>query len=479
VRQLKLFLIKLRGLYRLDVRALGLMRIGVALVVISDLIIRWRDLGAFFTDDGIWPTRLLHNFGWQKGYWCFHEWSGSYGFATVLFCIHLLVAFGLLLGYKTRLCTFLVWIFTISLHNRNLFILQSGDDLLRVTLFWALFLPWGHALSLDSKKYSTKEQHTGLAAVGYLLLIASVYLFTVLLKNSNEWHSDASAVYYALSLDQLRLPLGDMIYQHPQLMQFLTKMVYFTELIIPILILFPTRNKWIRLSAIGLISLMHIGIGLSLYVGLFWIINITTALAILPPEFLDRFKFLRISNSGKAKRRVFPITKHLVNIFSGLIIALCLIMNLSYMPWFGYELSKPVKLVTNVLRLNQFWGMFSPHIMKEDGWLLHEGYTSEGKLWDLYYDLPYIYSEKPEHLVKNYKSDRWRKLAENMQKNDYTFLRPRYCKYWLKKWNREHPDNKMESLDLIFFMETSDASYRAKPIDRQNYSFCTIHDDGQ
>ncbi len=460
-------------------RALGLMRIGVALVVISDIIIRWQDLSAFFTDDGIWPTKLIHNFGWQKGYWCFHELSGGYGLATALFCIHLLFAIGLLLGYKTRLCTILVWIFTVSLHNRNMFILQSGDDLLRITLFWAMFMPWGNALSMDAKKYSTKEYYTGLAAFGYLMLISSVYIFTVFLKNSSEWHGDASAVYYALSLDQLRLPLGDIIYKHPHLMQFLTKAVYTVEVIIPILLLFPTRNKWVKLAAFVLITCLHIGIGSTLYVGLFWIINITTALAILPPAFLDQFKFLCISNAQKVQRQIFSATKHVVNIFSAVIIALCLIMNLSYMPWFGYELDKPIKVVINVLRLNQFWGMFSPHIMKEDGWLLHEGYTSEGKLWDLYYDLPYIYSEKPEHLVKNFKSDRWRKLVENMQRIEYTFLRPRYCKYWLKKWNKEHPENQMESLDLIFFMEASDAMYKTKPIDRQKYSFCTIHDDGQ
>jgi hypothetical protein len=453
------------------------MRIGVALVVISDILIRWQDLSAFFTDDGIWPTRLMHNFGWQKGYWSFHELSGSEGFTVALFCLHTLFALGLLFGYKTRVCTFLVWIFTISLHNRNLFILQSGDDLLRITLFWALFLPWGNALSLDAKKYAVKPKHFSLAVLGYLLLIASVYIFTALLKNSYEWHNDASAVYYALSLDQLRLPLGDMIYKHPQFMQWLTKIVLYTEILIPILILFPTKNKWVKLSAFGLISLMHIGIGLSLYVGLFYIINIVTALAILPSAFLDRFKFLAISNYEKAKHKTNLMFKHVMNAFCGLIILLCLILNLSYMPWYGYELDKPVGVVINVLRLNQFWGMFSPHIMKEDGWLLHEGYSAEGKLWDLYYDLPYIYSEKPEHLVKNFKSDRWRKLVENMQRIDYTFLRPRYCRYWLKKWNKEHPENQMESLDLIFFMEASEAGYKTKPIDRQKFSFCTTMDE--
>lgn len=453
------------------------MRIGVALVVLADIFIRWQDLSAFFTDDGIWPTKLIHNFGWQPGYWSFHELSGSHSFATLLFCLHTLAGILLLFGYKTRAATFLVWIFTISLHNRNLFILQSGDDLLRITLFWALFLPWGNALSFDSKKYTSRKKHFSLASFGYLCLIASVYIFTVLLKFSNEWHEDSSAVYYALSIDQLRLPVGDWLYAHPNTLPFLTKLIYYSEILIPLLILFPTKNKWVKLASFGILTAMHIGIGSSLYVGLFYIINIVTALAILPTEFLDRFKILAISNIEKIKCKKSYILKYLSNSFATIIIALCIALNLSYMEWYGYALDKPVMVVVNTLRLNQFWGMFSPHIMKEDGWLLHEGYTEEGKLWDLYYDLPYIYSPKPEHLVKNFKSDRWRKLVENMMRKEYTFLRPRYCKYWLKKWNTEHPENQMESLDLVFFLEVNLPDFKTEPVARKKYCFCTIHDE--
>lgn len=477
VVKLKRVLVKLRSFYQLDMRALALMRIGVALVVLADIIIRWQDLDAFFTDAGLWPTELIHNFGWQKGYWSFHELSGTHAYATLMFSLHTVAAILLLFGYKTRLATFLVWVFTISLHNRNLFILQSGDDLLRITLFWALFMPWGNALSLDAKKYTSRKKHFCMATLGYLCLISSVYIFTVVLKNSSEWRSESTAVYFALSLDQLRLPVGDWLYQHYGLMTLLTKLVFYAEILIPLLILFPSKNKWIKLSAFVILMCLHFGIGSSMYVGLFWIINIVTALAIIPTEFLDRFKLLAISNDAKIKRRSFGVVKYLSNSFSVIIIILCFVLNLSYMPWFGYELDKPVTMVVNTLRLNQFWAMFSPHIMKEDGWALHEGYTAEGKLWDLYYDLPYIYSVKPEHLVKTFKSDRWRKLAENMQRPEYTFLRPRYCKYWLKKWNTEHPKNQMESLDLVFFEEVSLPNYQTEPIHRRKYCFCTIHDE--
>lgn len=476
VPKLKRFLIFLKQFYQLDVRALALMRVGLAIVILADLFIRAQDLTAFFTDDGFWSTRLLHTYGWQPGYWSLHTLNGSYGYTVMLFCLHAIAALFLLLGYKTRLFTIIVWAFTVSLHNRNLFILQSGDDLLRLTLFWAIFLPWGNALSIDSKKYATRKHHFSIATMGYLVLIASVYFFTVCFKNSAEWRQNGSAIYYALSLDQLRLPLGDWLYQYPHLMKLLTYVVLFIEILIPILILFPTKKGWSKTLAFLLLLLLHINIGLTLYVGLFYIINITTALALLPSSFFDKYSLFLIHNVDKLKRKTNPLGNYISSIVTSFVVVLCLILNLSYMQWFNYELTRGMSSIINVLRLNQYWGMFSPHIMKEDGWYVYEGFTETGKHWDLKQNTPYINADKPKHLVKHYKSDRWRKLAENIQRNEYTFLRPMFCKFKLNQWNLEHPDNKMKSLNLLFYEETTDSNYKVKPIQRIQFCFCVTND---
>lgn len=452
------------------------MRIGLALVILADLFIRAQDLTAFFTDYGFWPTRLLYTYGWQPGYWSLHTLNGSYGYTVMLFCLHTFAAICLLIGYKTRLFTFIVWAFTISLHNRNLFILQSGDDLLRLTLFWAMFLPWGNALSVDSKKYATRKKQFNVATLGYLILIASVYFFTVFFKNSAEWRENGTAIYYALSLDQLRLPLGDWLYQYPGLMKLLTFVVLILEILIPILVLFPTKKAWSKLLAFILLLILHINIGLTLYVGLFYIINITTGLALLPSQFFDKYRIFAIHNFEKIKRKSNWLVSYITSFFASILLILCLILNLSYMQWFSYELDGSMTAVINVLRLNQYWGMFSPHIMKEDGWYVYEGFTETGKHWDLRQNTPYINTDKPKHLVKHYKSDRWRKLAENIQRNEYTFLRPVFCKYKLNTWNAEHPDNKMKSLNLLFFEETTDSNYQTKPVQRLQYCFCVTND---
>jgi hypothetical protein len=52
------------------------------------------------------------------------------------------------LGYYTRLAMFLSWYPVISLHDRNPIILHNGDGVLRLLLFWGMFLPLGGPLVL-------------------------------------------------------------------------------------------------------------------------------------------------------------------------------------------------------------------------------------------------------------------------------------------------------------------------------------------
>src|SRR5205085_7383249 len=45
----------------------------------------------------------------------------------------------------------------------------------------------------------------------------------------------------------------------------------------------------------------------------------------------------------------------------------------------------------------------------------------------------YVDFKKPTRIVSMYRSDRWRKLAENMQDERFAFLRPQYCNYILRR----------------------------------------------
>lgn len=450
------------------------MRIGVALLVIADLCIRLTDLEAHYTDKGVWPTELIHNFGWNKGYWSLHSLNGSYTFGLCLFILHLGSAICLLAGYRTRLATLLVWLMTISLHNRNLFVLQAGDDLLRLVLLWGLFLPWQAYYSVDAwRKPLSIKQHIP-AGIGYFLLLSSVYFFAAVLKTSTQWHSEGSAVYYALSLEQLRLPGGDWLYRFPGLMKAATWFVLGSEFLIAPLVLLPSRTGRLRGIAFLLLLMLHLGIGLTLYVGLFFLIGIVSATGLLPSFVMDKIDRLLRASSRPAPlhAKKSRLLNRLSAAFCGVLIFLCMSLNLGTVNWFPLELRDELAITSNVLRLNQYWGMFSPGVLQKDGWFVYHGRDSIGRQWDLRRNEDYVDYEKPARIVSMYKNDRWRKLAENMQSDRYTFLRPLYCKYLIRRWNSMHPRKKMASLSVFFMEKQNLPDYRTTAPDKILHCIC-------
>lgn len=461
--------------YRLDIRALSLMRIAIALIINIDLLIRFSDLEAHYTNNGLWPLNLIYNFGWNPGFWSLHALNGGVNYILILFVLHFIFALFLLIGYKTRLFSVLVWLFTISLHNRNLFVLQAGDDLLRMILFWGIFLPWGNYYSIDSKKI-TLLKNNALANIGYLLLIASIYFFTFNLKNSAEWRNSGTAIYFALSLDQLRMPFfGDWLYQFPILMNILTHFVYWIEFVLPFLILWPSKNGKSRFIAFILILILQIGIGMTLYVGLFFLINIASSIGLIPSI---KFNF----NRSRIKQNTFiyqkPIKQNYFlkissNLIAVYVIVICIIINLSSVNWFNYQLKSEFTYSVNLFRLNQFWGMFSPKVLKNDGWFVYHGIDSLGQSWDLRMNEKNINYSKPKHIVSLYKNDRWRKLAENMQNPKYNFLRPQFGKNILLLWNIENPKKNMVTLNLYFMEKENLLNYQNTQIKKILYCVCT------
>jgi hypothetical protein len=198
----------LRRPFTVDLRALALLRMGVALLLLLDLGIRSTDLEAHYSNLGVLPLHVLQQFLWTPYQFSLHAASGLWQVQAILFLLAAALALALLVGYQVRAATVLSWIMLVSVQNRNPIIGQGGDDLLRMLLFWAIFLPWGRVYSLDARRRPAPDAYAyfSAATVAYVLQICLVYWCTALLKTGPEWTRDGTAIYYALSLDQVLMP---------------------------------------------------------------------------------------------------------------------------------------------------------------------------------------------------------------------------------------------------------------------------------
>lgn len=449
------------------------MRIGIGLILLVDLLIRSLSIKAFFTDEGILPVEVLTKYSFSPYHFSFHILSGELWWQVVLFLLNAICVILLIIGYRTRLVTLLCWLFLVSLQNRNPIILQSGDDLLRLLLLWGLFLPWGERYSIK-KTSPYSNQYFSIANVGYMLLACSVYFFSALLKTSPEWTSEGTAIYYALSLDQIRLPLGTVLYQFPLLMKVLTHLVWYIELLAPLLIILPLKSTKIRLVGIISIVILFIGIASTLFVGLFYIIGIVSLIGMLPGNIIDAFekrlyknRVVYVNNIEQQNQLMrYRVTSFITNNFLILVMVYCLMLNLSNVKKFPFTLEDSVLTFGNIFRLEQSWGMFAPGILKDDGYYVYAGKTNNEHWIDIKHNQDSVSYLKPKSVIDDYENDRWRKLAENVASKNLNYMRPYLCSYLLKKWNKKHSEKKVTEVIIYYMKETSLPNYQTKPIEK-------------
>jgi uncharacterized membrane protein YphA (DoxX/SURF4 family)/predicted DCC family thiol-disulfide oxidoreductase YuxK len=285
---------KLSSIFGLDLRSLAVFRIGLALVVIADLISRAQALNAHYTDDGVLPSQALTDKLLHPWYWSFHLLSGHSLFQVFLFLVAFLIALAMLVGYRTRLATIATWAFVISVQNRNPALLFANDDVLRAILFWAMFLPLGACYSIDSSlNSSTKplpKQILSGATFALIVQICFIYIWSAAYKtNSPIWWPDGDAVYYSLSFDQYVTEFGQWLLGLPlPIQRVLTFVTLWFEWLGPLMLFIPFRTNFFRCVAIISFISLHIGFELSFSIGVLSYLSIVNWLALIPSFLWDR-----------------------------------------------------------------------------------------------------------------------------------------------------------------------------------------------
>lgn len=465
-----------RQVVELDLRSLATLRFCYGILLFLDALSRRSDLWAHYSDFGVLPRKDLIELAWQQNWFSLHMASGSAGWLNLLFLIQALAAVALMVGWNTRLATFLSWLLLISVHSRNPIVLNGGDIYLRVILFWMLFLPWGQTWSLDARAGRTDRRWwmppltddgkgvRSFASVAVTLQICMVYWFAAIPKTDPSWTADYSATQLALCLDQFLTPVGYYFREtFTDWLPLFTMLVIMWEFWGPFLLLFPfDRGQTRCLAILGFVG-MHAGFGATMELGIFAWISALSQTVLLPSWFWDR----------PARRLVTKLDQHAANkweepvpyseepalqwfprevAFYALLFYL-LVWNL------GNENCTPkLRLPSNALwlghalRLDQRWNMFSPGPLTEDGWYVIEAQRRDGTTLDLFRNGEPVVWEKPQDVANTYPNQRWRKYMMNLWAADHQKYRLPYGRYLSRLWNRNGRGPREVSQFKIYFM---------------------------
>jgi len=488
----------LEASFGIDLRSLFLLRLAIALMIWVDLGIRAQTMTAHYTDAGVLPRAVQRAvfLDPHPGRFSFHMMSGGLAWQALLFALIAVAALLLALGYRTRLSLLTVWLLTISLHSRNDMILTGGDQLLRMTLFWALWLPLGGLLSLDARAgrvpLPSRPQVLSSASFAFVMQLCCVYWFSVAHKTDPQWRNDFTAVHYALHIDSYATPFGAWLRQFPRVTRALTAQVFYLELVGPFLVFgvgllacLPRLSGWLRFQPVvrtlTVFTFMglHAGLGLGLALGTFSWFAMAIWVALLPSEFWDWLERQRARSGGRFQvlgklcaprwARTAEATppwtrraRRLAELAAACALALVLGVNLRALPgsklgpyldgraWGG---ALDLNYVVHLLRLDQHWGLFAPKPRNVDGWFVLRGVQASGAEVDLLRPDARLSWRAPALGSSEFPSFRWRKYYRDLRRENAqnTQQRPAYLSYWCRTWNAEHAGRaRVDAVELVF-----------------------------
>jgi HTTM domain len=266
-----------------ETSTLALFRIAVGILVLGWTLALAPSLYAFYSRDGILPAYPDYQ---GTLAWGLLEWFPSNGAVTLFYFALLLASICMLVGFATRVATLIVFICMVSFAHRNPWVLNSGDLLVQLLVFYLLLAPAGAALSVD------RWLQPGAAfwefprrAIWPLRLVqvqvSIVYIAAVWDKLRGSTWNDGTAVSYALRIGDLqRFPVPAFVTDSLVIANLMTFGTLAVEFSIAILVWNRVLRPWVLLLGVGL----HLGIDYGVRVGFFSWAILVAYVVFIPPE---------------------------------------------------------------------------------------------------------------------------------------------------------------------------------------------------
>lgn len=477
----------IRRRFKIDTRALAAFRVSLGLILLSDLALRSRNLRAFYTDYGVLPrTALLESA--DPLHLSLHVISGEARIQTLLFLIAAGFAVALTIGYRTSVATIGSWLLLLSLHNRMPDVLNGGDFLLRLLLFWAMFLPLGARWAVDSYQNPRRPPRThvrSVASAALLLQVVLVYSTNAAFKLSGDVWLRGEGLEYVLSLGQFTILLGDYLGSFPAVLPVLTYLWLGMVLLSFLLIVLP--GLW-RMGFVFLFIAMHLGMLLTMRIDLFPLISVAGLLPFLPTPFWDAVvsrssRYRPVAALDQALQRLagtlptitvsgVPVLLSRWKSRSGTVVPLIFLVLvvlwnvqvLGYSEVGGHDVvPEEVEPVVEITRIDQYWNMFGPNPLSTDGWIVAPGQLENGSRIDAFHGGP-VRWDRPADVSDTYPTARWRKYLVRLWRYD-TADRQHFAEYLCRRWNSHHR-TRLDNVSIYFMEQPTLIDADREPIEK-------------
>lgn len=438
----------------------------MGLLLICDTVMRWPDLHALYSDDGYFTRDMVNHYyshftgtDWRSWMWSLHLLRGELEWAQGLFVAQAVCGAFLMVGFGTRFWTVAAWVLVVSAHIRSPLAITGADYILKLMLFWAMFLPLGKRWSLDSlfarKRLTNTQVGGGLenafpnwvvscGTAGYLVQLFMIYFCTGEAKWNQIWWQ-GEAMHYVLHLDIHCRPNAQQLLQYPFLVRLIAWGTLFIELVLIWLLFSPWKTSLWRLVNLFAYWSFHLGILIWMSIGLFPWICFALWLPLVPAVFWDR-----VCRMAEQAIPILPPTgirrycNGVAQGFCGVMICLVVywnVLNFDSLEYKKEDIPTPIIRLAQLTAFDQRFQMFGipPKIA---AWFVYEARLKDGSRVDLFRPGNKLEFEKPKSVLLTIPTHNWRQLHRNLTYESMEPFRDGLLEYQVKMWNRSHDEDK-------------------------------------
>lgn len=474
--------------FEIDLRALAAFRITLGALLLADLGLRAVDMTAFYTDAGVLPRAALFELYPGLADISLHATVGSVWAQAILFAITGAFGLALLAGYRTQIATVGSLVLLGSLHARNPIVLNAGDLLLLHFLFWGVFLPLGRRWSIDARRSGNTEEGEcalSVASVAVLLQVVIVYAANAAFKLRHDVWTSGDALGHVFDLDRLTVLLGPYLAQYPGLLEVLT---WLWLALVTASVLLVVLVGWPRVLLVVAFAGAHVGMLLTLRVGVFPLISIAGLLLFLPADIWDRVedrgrpvegRLEGVLEGGRGPLRPGHVVSTSadatdVTIPAGvsrggsravtIVVAVALVLVLAWNAvTLGYG-DPPAAVETTVDPDQHRWDMFAAG-GGDDGWYVVPGELESGEQVDAF-GHSQVDWDRPPDVADTYPSHRWLLYLVKIQHPAYADHRVHFAEYLCREWNSNH-DDRLVGLTVYYVEQPTQIQGEAEATPRE------------
>lgn len=438
----------------LDPRSLTLFRVGLAALLLVDVVERWLLWRTLYGREGVLDLSTWVTVFADRAYdWTFH---GDDPLALhLLLVVHGALLVCVLLGVRVRATAFGAWLLTISLDARNP-LLAYGGEKLSALLLLALVCAYRPVRGEGTREPPSSAAWGGLLLRSQLVI---TYVAAGIAKMGDTSWASGDALAHALRMDSLVKPFGVWLAAFESPLHVASVATPYFEILVPWLLIVPSSSPpGAALVGAGVLLLLafNLGIFLTLDVGYFMPFATIALLALVPGRLWSLTVASRAAGAVERLGALVPSEESAATRLRAKALAILLLVvfwttaidgaGLVRVPW-----SNTTWNLVRAAHLYQNWGLFTdpPKIPR---WYVARATLADGSTVDVLRNgaaIDFRRKHLPPHAFEE--NFRWRLIfakASSHWREEH--LRQAVARGLAGWWNARHPAEKqIERLEIF------------------------------